>query len=53
MKHQYKPKLLLLIAVFSATLLSGCRDEIEVYNIQRLGVFSFSNDILNTQLALL
>jgi hypothetical protein len=47
MKYQLKTKLLLIIAVFSTALLSSCRDDIEVYNIQRLPVFSFSSDNLN------
>ena len=51
MKYPFKTKLLLILAVFSSALLSSCRDDIEVYNIQRVPVFSFSTDNLNTQFA--
>ena len=51
MKYKVKGMLFMLIAVLSAILLNSCRDELEVYKIQRIGVFSFSNDKLNTQYA--
>lgn len=49
MKHQLKAKLILMILV--TTILSGCRDEIEVFQIERIPTFSFSNDNLTTQYA--
>jgi hypothetical protein len=51
MRYPFKTKLLLLIAVSSFTLLSSCRDEIEVFQIERVPTFSFSNDNLTTQYA--
>jgi len=51
MKKSFKTMLMLILAVFSTTLLSSCRDEIEVFEIERVPTFSFSNDNLNTQRA--
>jgi len=51
MKNPLKTKLLLILAVFSTTLLSSCRDEIEVFEIARIPTFSFSNDNLTKQYA--
>jgi hypothetical protein len=47
MKSPLKTKLLLILTIFSTTLLSSCRDEIEVFQITRIPTFSFSNDNLN------
>jgi hypothetical protein len=49
MIHKLKAKLILMILV--TTILSGCRDEIEVFQIERIPTFSFSNDNLTTQYA--
>jgi hypothetical protein len=51
MKNPLKTKLLLILAVFSTTLLSSCRDEIEVFQISRIPTFSFSYDNLTKQYA--
>lgn len=50
MKNQIKIILLLITAVFITTL-SSCRDEIEVFQIERIPTFSFSYDNLTTQYA--
>jgi hypothetical protein len=49
MIHKLKAKLILMILV--TTMLSGCRDEIEVFQIERIPTFSFSNDNLTKQYA--
>lgn len=51
MKNPFKTKMLLITAVFITAMLSSCRDEIEVFQIERLATFSFSNDNLTTQYA--
>jgi hypothetical protein len=51
MKHQFKTKLLLIMAVFITTTFSSCRDEIEVFQIERIPTFSFSYDNLTKQYA--
>jgi len=51
MKNQKKTKLLLIAAVFITSTLSSCRDEIEVFQIERIPTFSFSYDNLTTQYA--
>jgi len=51
MKNLFKTKLLLILLVFSTILLNSCRDEIEVFEINRIATFSFSNDNLTTQYA--
>lgn len=43
--------MMLILTVFSMTLLSSCRDEIEVFQIARIPTFSFSNDNLTKQYA--
>ena len=42
--------ILFLTLVLSSTLYS-CQDELEIFEIQRLGVFSYSIDSLNTEIA--
>jgi|GEM_PF-3012298 hypothetical protein len=51
MKNKIKIKLLLITAVFITTMFSSCRDEIEVFQIERIPSFSFSYDNLTKQYA--
>jgi hypothetical protein len=51
MKNPLKTKLMLILAVFITTLLSSCRDKIEVFQITRIPTFSFSYDNLTSQYA--
>lgn len=51
MKNLFKTKLLLITAVFIITTVSSCRDEIEVFQIERIPTFSFSYDNLTKQYA--
>ena len=51
MKRTFTSSVMLLLVVLSATWFNACRDHLEVYHIERLGIFSFSNDNLNTEVA--
>jgi hypothetical protein len=51
MKKLLMRKIFLLLMIASATWLSSCKDQLEIYHIERLGFLSFSTDNLNTQIA--
>lgn len=51
MKHSFHIKFTLLPLILMILLFFSCRDKLEIYEIERIGVFSFSTDNLNAQIA--
>jgi len=52
-KMNYKPRqaFLFFIGILSVLMLSSCRDELEIYQIEREGVFSYSTDDITKEYA--